>query len=103
MITNKTFNISFEENPNFPIVSDVDTDSRDESLAKIEVSTLAIIFTVTVFGNVILLSALWTQARYSNRKKFSRMYFFILHLSIADLITAFFNVLPQLAWDITYR
>lgn len=31
------------------------------------------------------------------------MYFFILHLSVADLIVAFFSVLPQLAWEITYR
>lgn len=31
------------------------------------------------------------------------MYFFILHLSVADLITAFLSVLPQLSWDITFR
>lgn len=31
------------------------------------------------------------------------MYFFILHLSIADLLTAFLSVLPQLSWDITFR
>nr|XP_023024765.1 cephalotocin receptor 2-like isoform X1 [Leptinotarsa decemlineata] len=41
--------------------------------------------------------------RYTGRKKLSRMYFFILHLSIADLITAFLSVLTQLGWDITYR
>lgn len=41
--------------------------------------------------------------RYAGRKKLSRMYFFILHLSVADLITAFFSVLPQLSWDITFR
>lgn len=27
------------------------------------------------------------------------MYFFLVHLSIADLITGFFNVLSQLAWE----
>ncbi|XP_072391065.1 annetocin receptor-like [Diabrotica undecimpunctata] len=31
------------------------------------------------------------------------MYFFILHLSIADLITAFLSDLPQLGWEVTYR
>ncbi|KAF5280855.1 hypothetical protein FQR65_LT03004 [Abscondita terminalis] len=31
------------------------------------------------------------------------MYFFILHLSVADLITAFLSVLPQLGWEVTYR
>lgn len=29
------------------------------------------------------------------------MYVFMLHLSIADLVVAFFQVLPQLIWDIT--
>lgn len=79
------------------------SDARDESLAQAEVATLAVIFTVTVVGNVLVLLALWTRTRYAGRRKLSRMYFFILHLSLADLITAFFNVLPQLAWDITYR
>lgn len=45
----------------------------------------------------------WICFRCAGRKKLSRMYFFILHLSIADLITAFLSVLAQLAWDITYR
>ena len=31
--------------------------------------------------------------------KLNRMYFFLMHLSVADLITGFFNVLPQLAWE----
>lgn len=30
-------------------------------------------------------------------------YFFMLHLSLADFLVAIFNILPQLAWDITYR
>lgn len=76
---------------------------RDENLARIEVATLAIIFVVTVIGNTTVLLALWTRRKYAGRKKLSRMYFFILHLSIADLITAFLSVLPQLGWDVTYR
>lgn len=31
------------------------------------------------------------------------MYFFLVHLSIADLVTGFFNVLPQLAWEAARR
>ena len=31
------------------------------------------------------------------------MYFFLVHLSIADLITGIFNVLPQLAWEAVGR
>ncbi len=30
------------------------------------------------------------------------MYFFILHLSMADLITAFFTLIPEVAWTLTY-
>lgn len=76
---------------------------RDEFLAKFEIAILAIIFLVTVLGNGTVLLALWTRRRYAGRKKLSRMYFFILHLSVADLITAFLSVLPQLGWDVTYR
>lgn len=76
---------------------------RDEKLARVEIATLAIIFLVTVIGNSTVLLALWIRGRYAGRKKLSRMYFFILHLSIADLITAFLSDLPQLSWDITYR
>ncbi|KAG8007745.1 Isotocin receptor [Nibea albiflora] len=31
------------------------------------------------------------------------MYYFMKHLSIADLVVAIFQVLPQLIWDITFR
>jgi arginine vasopressin receptor 1A len=72
---------------------------RDESLAQAEVATLSIMFAVTVLGNIAVLLALTARPR----KKLSRMYYFILHLSIADLCTAFLSVLPQLAWDVTYR
>ena len=34
---------------------------------------------------------------------FLTRYFFMLHLSLADFLVAIFNILPQLAWDITYR
>ncbi|XP_066249469.1 oxytocin receptor-like isoform X2 [Euwallacea similis] len=76
---------------------------RDENLARIEIATLTLIFITTVIGNATVLVALWTRKRYCGRKKLSRMYFFILHLSVADLIVAFFSVLPQLAWEVTYR
>ena len=73
--------------------------SRDEGLAQAEIATLAVMFVVTVVGNVAVLLALSARPR----KKLSRMYYFILHLSIADLCTAFLSILPQLAWDVTYR
>ncbi|ODM96185.1 [Arg8]-vasotocin receptor [Orchesella cincta] len=71
---------------------------RDEELAKVEMAVLALIFILTVLGNFIVLLGIFFR-----RQKMTRMYYFILHLSVADLITAFFNVLTQLFWEITYR
>ena len=34
--------------------------------------------------------------------KMTRMYYFILHLSLADLLTAFFTLLPELCWTFTW-
>ena len=33
---------------------------------------------------------------------FERMFYFILHLSIADLLTAFFTLLPEVVWTLTF-
>ena len=32
----------------------------------------------------------------------SRMYFFLLHLSLADILTAFLTLLPEVLWTLTY-
>ncbi|XP_069813631.1 vasopressin V1b receptor-like [Dendropsophus ebraccatus] len=69
---------------------------RDEHLAYAEISVLGIIFIAATVGNFILILILWNR-----RKKLSRMHVFMLHLSLADLVVAFFQVLPQLIWDIT--
>ncbi|KAK8786607.1 hypothetical protein V5799_023619 [Amblyomma americanum] len=71
---------------------------RDESLALIELAVLTFIFAFTVAGNSCVLVAL--NAR---RSKMTRMYYFLVHLCVSDLTTAFFTVLPQLGWDATYR
>ncbi|KAL1421030.1 hypothetical protein MTO96_004387 [Rhipicephalus appendiculatus] len=72
--------------------------ARDEALAHIEIAVLAVIFAFTVAGNGCVLAALAAR-----RSKLTRMYYFLLHLCISDLTTAFFTVLPQLGWDATYR
>ncbi|XP_073507689.1 vasopressin V1a receptor-like [Phyllobates terribilis] len=72
--------------------------SRDEELAKVEIAVLAIIFVAAVLGNCSVLLGL-----YKSKKKMSRMHLFIKHLSLADLVVAFFQVLPQLCWEVTYR
>ncbi|XP_054156855.1 oxytocin receptor-like [Oppia nitens] len=71
---------------------------RDENLALIEVATLGTLFVLIVFGNCCVLLALALRPM-----KMTRMYYYLLHLCVSDLITGFFTVLPQLAWDITYR
>ncbi|XP_038621228.1 vasopressin V1a receptor [Tachyglossus aculeatus] len=71
---------------------------RDEELAKLEVAVLAVTFAAAVLGNGCVLLALRRTPR-----KTSRMHLFIRHLSLADLAVAFFQVLPQLCWDVTYR
>ncbi|XP_077024230.1 vasopressin V1a receptor [Tamandua tetradactyla] len=78
--------------------SSPEQDVRNEELAKVEVALLAVTFVVAVLGNSSVLLALHRTPR-----KTSRMHLFIRHLSLADLAVAFFQVLPQLCWDITYR
>lgn len=68
---------------------------RDETLAQAEISVQAVIFVLAVFGNATVLAVLLPRKR-------TRMYLFMMHLSLADLFVAFCNVLPQLIWDITY-
>ncbi|XP_038668116.1 LOW QUALITY PROTEIN: mesotocin receptor-like [Scyliorhinus canicula] len=71
---------------------------RNELVAKLEVTVLAVILILALSGNLGVLLAI-----HSNRHKPSRMYYFVKHLSIADLVVAVFQVLPQLIWDITFR
>nr|ADZ15309.1 inotocin receptor 1 [Ixodes scapularis] len=72
--------------------------SRDESLAQVEVAVLTFIFGFTVLGNTCVLVALAAR-----RSKMTRMYYFLIHLCVSDLTTAFLSVLPQLGWDATHR
>uniref|UniRef100_A0A7M4F445 Oxytocin receptor n=1 Tax=Crocodylus porosus TaxID=8502 RepID=A0A7M4F445_CROPO len=71
---------------------------RNEDMAKVEVAVLCLIFFLALTGNLCVLLAIRTT-----RHKHSRMYYFMKHLSIADLVVAIFQVLPQLIWDITFR
>ncbi|KAG5197553.1 hypothetical protein R6Z07M_016099 [Ovis aries] len=71
---------------------------RNEALARVEVAVLSLILFLALSGNACVLLALRTT-----RHKHSRLFFFMKHLSIADLAVAVFQVLPQLLWDITFR
>lgn len=71
---------------------------RDESLAKVEIALLSVVFVSAAVLNTSLLLVLWKQ-----RKQMSRMRVFVFHLCLADLVVTFFQVCPQLLWDITDR
>ncbi|KAF7642769.1 hypothetical protein LDENG_00250940 [Lucifuga dentata] len=71
---------------------------RNEEVAKVEVTVLVLVFLLALAGNLCVLWAIHTTKHGQ-----SRMYYFMKHLSIADLVVAVFQVLPQLIWDITFR
>ncbi|XP_029007620.1 oxytocin receptor isoform X1 [Betta splendens] len=71
---------------------------RNEEVAKVEVTVLALVLLLALAGNLCVLLAIHTT-----KHSQSRMYYFMKHLSIADLVVAVFQVLPQLIWDITFR
>ncbi|XP_017340113.1 arginine vasopressin receptor 1Aa [Ictalurus punctatus] len=71
---------------------------RNEEVAKLEITVLSLTFVVAVAGNLSVLAAMC-----KTKKKPSRMHLFMKHLSLADLVVAFFQVLPQLCWKITFR
>ncbi|KAM3877726.1 oxytocin receptor b [Diretmus argenteus] len=71
---------------------------RNEEVAKVEVTVLVLVLLLAVAGNLCVLLAIHTT-----KHSQSRMYYFMKHLSIADLVVAIFQVLPQLIWDITFR
>eukprot|EP00095_Tigriopus_kingsejongensis_P000930 maker-scaffold635_size121629-snap-gene-0.8 protein:Tk00930 transcript:maker-scaffold635_size121629-snap-gene-0.8-mRNA-1 annotation:"oxytocin vasopressin receptor-like protein" len=85
---------------NATMEEDAEFSERDTDLAKVEVAIQAIIFILALVSNALVLVALIRQLR---RKPSSRMYRLMYHLSIADLLVALLNILPQLIWDITYR
>lgn len=78
--------------------NETDRFGRNEDVAKLEITVLSLTLVVAVTGNLSVLAAMC-----KSKRKPSRMYLFIKHLSLADLVVAFFQVLPQLCWEITFR
>lgn len=54
---------------------------------------LVIFIVIVTFSNACSIVAIVTRGQ-----KLTRMYFFILHLSVADILTAFTSLLPELVW-----
>ncbi|XP_061117999.1 G-protein coupled receptor daf-38-like [Conger conger] len=72
--------------------------TRDPSLAQAEIGVLALILVLTALGNGLVLCVLLRR-----RRRLAPMHLFMVNLCVADLVVAFFQVLPQLVWDITER
>lgn len=98
LLANSSLDNSTLENRTYVGNKTRDPLKRNEHMARVEISVLALILFLALVGNVCVLLAI-----HINRTKHSRMYFFMKHLSIADLVVAVFQVLPQLIWDITFR
>ncbi|KAL6483417.1 hypothetical protein MHYP_G00082890 [Metynnis hypsauchen] len=71
---------------------------RDMDLARAEIGVLGLVLALTTLGNSFVL---WVLLR--RRKHNAPMHLFMVNLCVADLVVAFFQVLPQLVWDITER
>ncbi|XP_055044835.2 vasopressin V2 receptor [Misgurnus anguillicaudatus] len=71
---------------------------RDQALAQAEIAILGLVLALTTLGNGLVL---WVLLR--RKKHHAPMHHFMVNLCVADLVVAFFQVLPQLVWDITER
>ncbi|KAF3856388.1 hypothetical protein F7725_017111 [Dissostichus mawsoni] len=65
---------------------------RNEEVAKVEVTVLALVLFLALAGNLCVLLAIHTTNTASPASPEHR-----------DLVVAIFQVLPQLFWDITFR
>jgi hypothetical protein len=72
----------------------------EEFRSGIELSILTLLFFFTIVGNasVIVLLMLFGKKRTGSRIGVSRMSFYIIHLSIADISVAVMSILPQVLW-----
>lgn len=69
----------------------------DRRLKLVEQIVLASIFIAALIGNALVLMIMLGK----RHRRITRMAFFILYLTIADLLVAFFSVLPMLIWKST--
>ncbi|XP_070848714.1 arginine vasopressin receptor 2, like [Chaetodon trifascialis] len=69
-----------------------------EHFAHVRAAILGLVFVLATCANLVLLGTLWKK-----RKKHTRTQLFLLHLGLADLVVAFFQVLPQFLIEITHR
>ena len=71
---------------------------RNKALAQAEIAVLGAILCIALLGNLMVIVILLYRKR-----KLNRMQMFIIHLAVADITVALFQVLPQLVMDITFK
>lgn len=91
------FNLTFNSNSSASPKQFGEADENEAHFARIKAGVLGAIFVLATCGNVFLLYTLWKK-----RKRNSRTQLFLFHLCLADLVVAFFQVLPQLSMEITH-
>ena len=102
ILTRKSFlNYSFIEEESYNCTancssSESSTPIQEVPLNYIKIIVLSVIILLTFLGNVAIIFAIAAR-----RSKLTRMYYFILQLSIADLLTAFLTLLPEVIWTFT--
>ncbi|KAH3695213.1 hypothetical protein DPMN_082670 [Dreissena polymorpha] len=75
--------------------ADAYNNPSDNDLFLTRVIVQCVILALAIFGNVVLFITMRMRKR-----ALTRVHWFILHLCLADLLVAFFNILPQLIWDV---
>lgn len=67
-----------------------------EELDLTKITVLSLMTVLTVLGNCLVILAILAR-----NVKVTRMYYFIIHLSVADLLTALLTLLPEIVWTAT--
>ena len=72
-------------------------DPLSEHYLNTKLYVLGSITLVTLVGNVLIICLVKSH----RESTMTRVYFFMFHLSIADVITAFLTLLPEFCWTLT--
>lgn len=65
---------------------------------EVEVVIMSTLFALTLVGNLIVIFILLFYRKSGKKTFLSRMSFYIIHLSLADITVAFLSILPQIIW-----
>ena len=100
LLTQQLFNMTTQSTP---AIESTSLRSAGRTVGKtfpidyVKIGVLSVIIFMTILGNLtVVLSILLRRA------KVTRMFFFILHLSIADILTAFLTLFPEVVWTFTF-